>query len=146
MTNWHDLSDKKKASFLALGGAILLFLLFVLGMVWLSSQNSTLNQQLEQQRDSSQSLTLLQNSVTFPALTASKARNIIRQTYKATKHKKISIDSNNHLILTATKMRFSRLLNGLKTLKSRHGIMAINADLKRNGDGIVDAKMTFTHP
>ncbi|SMN15777.1 hypothetical protein CRYPD_708 [uncultured Candidatus Thioglobus sp.] len=146
ITNWNDLSDKKKANFLVLGGIISLFLLLVLGLAWLNSENNTLNQQLDKQRNLSQSLAILQNSVVFPTLSTTKAKNIIQKTYRTAKRKKIYIDGDNRIVFMGSKMPFSKLLDGLKTLKTKYGIVAIDADIKRSNSGVVDAKMTFIHP
>ncbi|MDC9715539.1 MAG: type II secretion system protein GspM [Gammaproteobacteria bacterium] len=144
--NWNDLSDKKKANFLVLGGVISLFLLFVLVLAWLNSENNTLTRQLDKQRILSQSLVTLQNSAVFPTLSTTKAKNIIRKTYRTAKRKKIRIDGDKRIAFSGSKMLFSKLLNGLKTLKTKYGIVAIDADIKRNSGGVVDAKITFTHP
>ncbi|CAB9543855.1 hypothetical protein BROOK1789C_1250 [Bathymodiolus brooksi thiotrophic gill symbiont] len=143
--NWHNLSNKKKANFLVLGAA-LVFLLFVLSITLLNSKNNTLSQQLIEERTLSNSLKILQSSVIFPTLSTAKAKNIIRKTYRAIQSKKIRTDKGKQIVFTGSKIPFFKLLEGLSALKSKYGIVVINADIKYKDNGVVDATMTFSHP
>ncbi|CAC9560667.1 hypothetical protein [uncultured Gammaproteobacteria bacterium] len=143
--NWHNLSNKKKANFLVLGAA-LVFLLFVLSIALLNSKNNALSQQLIEERALSNSLKILQSSVIFPTLSTAKAKNIIRKTYRAIQSKKIRTDKGKQIVFTGSKIPFFKLLKGLSALKSKYGIVVINADIKYKDNGVVDATMTFSHP
>lgn len=143
--NFSYFSDKQKALIL-LFGLVILLLIFVLSMVSLSDKGSVLKAQLEQEKVIYSSLLKLQSKVFYLKLSSAKSKSIIQATYRKAKNKNIYIQSNNRIILSSSSIRFFNLLNGLNTLKNKHNIVAVDADIKSVGDGVVDVKMTFVHP
>jgi type II secretory pathway component PulM len=52
----------------------------------------------------------------------------------------------NSSIISINKIKFSQLLELLTQLKSKHGMVATEADIKRIDSGVVNAHFTLQHP
>jgi MFS family permease len=105
---------KQTLSWQAIFGLVVLLLIFTLSMVSLSSKNSALKVQLEQEKVVTLSLLKLQDKVFYLKLSNAKSKKIIQRTYQRTKNKSIHIQSNNQIVLSGFSMPFSDVLNGLK--------------------------------
>ncbi len=88
----------------------------------------------------------LKNKALYPKLSSTESKSIIQKTYRKVKEKSIRIQSDNRVVLSSATMLFPDLLNGLNTLKSKHNIIVIQADIKRGENAMVEANITFKHP
>ena len=143
--NLSDISDKQKALILV-SGLVALLLIFILSMVSLSNKNNTLTAKLEREKVVSLSLLKLQDKVFYLKLSSAKSKSIIRNTYHKAENKNIHIQSNNRIVFSSPSMLFSDVLNGLNMLKNKYNIVAVEADIKSIGGGVVNVRMTFVHP
>lgn len=148
--NWQTLNQREKN--IGIASIILLIIVvlyeFVFSPIWQQKQQLTEQLQHEQQLTDylHQAEKKLAHSKHF-ALSKQQAEPHIISIFK---QQKVKIDGlvmqNNQSIINIKKIEFSKLLSALQKLKNAHGIIPLEASIKRIDAGVVSANLILIFP
>ena len=149
--NWQQLTQNDKNKAIAALAVLLAFVLVTWVFLPIQQRSADLQVQLQSQQglaqylsNTEQQLALLPN---HPALTKQQAQQIIESLFKTNKIQlNALIMQTDSSIISINKIKFSQLLELLTRLKSKHGIVATEANIKRIDSGVVNAHLTLQYP
>jgi len=149
--NWQQLNQNEKNKTMITFAILLAVGIYFFVFSPMYQRSNTLQLQLESEQglanylnSTKQQLALLP---THPTLTKQQAQKIIESLSKANKIKlNALIMQTNSSSISINKIEFNKLLNFLQQFKSKHGMVATEADIKRIDIGIVSAYFTLQYP
>jgi type II secretory pathway component PulM len=149
--NWQQLSQNEKNKVTVTIVVVLVIVLYTFAFLPMQQHRDNLQSQLQSElelehylNNTKQQLGLLPS---HPALTKQQAQQIIESLSSTNKIKlNALIMQTNSSIISINKIKFSQLLDLLTQLKSKHGMVATEADIKRIDSGVVNAHFTLQHP
>jgi len=149
--NWQQLTQNDKNKAIAALAVLLAFVLVTWVFLPIQQRGTDLQAQLQSQQElaqylsnTKQQLALLPN---HPTLTKQQAQQVIESLFKTNKIQlNALIMQTDSSIISINKIKFSQLLELLIQLKSKHGIVATEATIKRIDSGVVNAHLTLQNP
>lgn len=149
--NWQQLNQKDKNKLIIVSVLLLVVILYISSITTMRQHNNNLLEQI----NSEQSLSKYLNKVgrqlaqlpNHPDLTKQNAQKIIEL---LTIEKKIKLNAlimqTNSSIISINNIAFNKLLIFLTQLKTQHGMVVTQSDLKRITPGMVSANFTLQFP
>ena len=149
--NWQQLSQNDKNKVIVTIVVVLVIALYTFAFLPMQQHSDNLQSQLQSEQELEHYLNNTKQQLTslpsHPALTKQQAQQIIESLSSTNKIKlNALIMQTNSSIISINKIKFSQLLDLLTQLKSKHGMVATEADIKRIDSGVVNAHFTLQHP
>ncbi|NYT28114.1 type II secretion system protein GspM [Candidatus Thiodubiliella endoseptemdiera] len=146
--NWHTLNSREKNSAIIVAIIFIIALLYALVFSPIWQHNEQLQLELEAEKNLATYLQQTQQKLVslpnYPTLSQQQAEQYINQTFKAQRVQLNGVIMQpKKSIVSINKITFKKLLNSLKTLKNKYGILTVKANIKRIKSGIVDAQLTL---
>ena len=149
--NWQQLTQNDKNKAIAALAVLLAFVLVTWVFLPIQQRGTDLQAQLQSQQELAQHLSNTKQQLALlpnhPTLTKQQAQQVIESLFKTNKIQlNALIMQTDSSIISINKIKFSQLLELLIQLKSKHGIVATEATIKRIDSGVVNAHLTLQNP
>mgnify|MGYP002629513765 CR=1 FL=1 len=149
--NWQQLNQKDKNKLIITGALLLAIILYISTITSMRQHNNNLQEQINSEQSLSKYLNKVAQQLArlpnHPDLTKQGAQKIIESLAKENKIKlNALIMQTNSSIISINNIAFNKLLDFLKQLKTKYGIVTTQSDLKRITPGRVNANFTLQFP